>query len=90
MVAQGADVVTLGDALGKVQHGAVSFADTVVTAHGDVAQSGDFFIGAACLLPCLDQGAVVEVDVQLVISGLQHIHFEDELGGLGEQHLLLC
>ena len=72
-VAQGADIVTLGNALGKIQHGAIGFADAVVTAHGDVAEGGDLLIGAAGLLPGLYQGAVVEVDVQSIIGGFQKI-----------------
>ena len=88
MVAQGADIVTLRDALGQIQLGTISFADAVVAAHGDVTESCDLFIGTTGLLPCLDQRTVVEIYIQLVIGGLQHIHLKNKLGSLGKQHLL--
>ena len=59
----------------------------MVTAHGDVAEHGDFFIAAAGFLPCLDQGAVVEINVQLIIRAFENIHLKDQLGGFREQRL---
>ena len=53
VVAEGAYVVALSDALGEIEHASVALADAVVTAHSDVAKHSDLFIGAACLLPSL-------------------------------------
>ena len=88
VVSQRAYIVALCDALGQIQLGTISFADAVVAAHGDVTESCNFFVGAAGLLPCLYQRAVVEIDIQFIVGGLQHIHLKNQLSGLGEQHLL--
>jgi len=44
-----------------------ALADAVVAAHGDVAEPGDLLVGAAGLLPRLDQRAVVEIQIQGVV-----------------------
>ena len=88
MIPQRADVITLGDALGQIQHTAVALADAVVAAHGDIAQSGNLLIGTAGLLPGLYQGAVVEINVQLIIGRLQNFHLKNTLSGLGKEDLL--
>ena len=88
MVSEGAHIVSLGDAFGKLKDASVAFADSVIAAHGNVAEHGDFFIAAPCLLPCLDQRAVMKIDVQRVVRAFQNIHLKDELGRFGEQNLL--
>lgn len=86
-VAQRADVVALGDGLGQLQPCVEALADAVVAAHGDVAEPGDLLIGAAGLLPRLDQRAVVEIQIQGVVGVLHQIHLKDPAGRLGEQRL---
>ena len=60
-------VLLLGDGLGQLQPCVEALADAVVAAHGDVAEPGDLLIGAADLLPRLDQRAVVEIQIQGVV-----------------------
>ena len=59
----------------------------MVAAHGDAAEPGDLLIGAAGLLPRLDQRAVVEIQIQGIVGVLHQIHLEDPAGRLGEQRL---
>ena len=82
------DTVTFGNGLGQFQLAAKAFRNPPVAAHGVVAQQLDLLIGAALLLPCLHQRAVVEIDIQIVIGAALDIHLKDPLGGLGEQGLL--
>ena len=60
-------VLLLGDGLGQLQPCVEALADAVVAAHGDVAEPGDLLVGAAGLLPRLDQRTVVEIQIQGVV-----------------------
>ena len=57
----------------------------MVAAHGDITKHGDLLVGAACVLPSLDERAIMEVDGKLIIRGFDDIHLEHELSGLGKQ-----
>ena len=85
MIAQATHIVTLGNALGKVEHTAVALADAVVTAHGDIAKHSDLLIGAAGLLPSLNERTVMEINRKLIIGRLKDLHFKDKLCGLGKK-----
>ena len=45
VISETAHIVSLCDTLGKIKHTAVALADTVVAAHGDVAEGSDLLIG---------------------------------------------
>lgn len=81
MISKGTNIVTLGNALRQIQNTAVAFADTVVTAHCNIAELCDFFISTACVLPRFYKRAVVEVNGKLVIGAFENIHFKHQLCG---------
>ena len=86
-VAQAAHIVALRNALRKIQHTAVAFTDTMVTAHGNIAECRDLLIGATSLLPSLYKGAVMEVNGKLIIRGFLDLHLKDQLRRLREERL---
>lgn len=62
-----ADGVALGNGGLQVELAAEVRNNTAVATHGEVTEFGNFLIGAALLLPGLDQRAVVKVNVQMVV-----------------------
>ena len=82
VIAQAAHIVALGNALRQIQNTAVTLADAVVAAHGDIAKLGDLLVGAARVLPGFHKGTVVEIDRELIVGGFQDLHFKNKLCGL--------
>ena len=97
MVGDFAGGAALGQGIGDVDGAAKACSDAPVAVHGDVTELRQLLIVVAHLLPCLQQGAVVEFHFQGVLFLGDHIHligvdadFAEHSVGKLAQVLLVC
>ena len=85
--AQFADAVSMGYGFVQLEFRAKSSGDAPVAFHRPLAHSVDILIGAALLLPGGDQGAVVKVNVKMIVVAAEEFHFKDHFPNAGKQLL---
>jgi hypothetical protein len=80
-----ADAIAFRNSLLQIKGAPEALRYAAVAPHGEIAESRHFLHRAPLPLPCVDQRAVVKINVKIVIGRAPDFHFKNESSGQAEE-----